>query len=181
MTHVAIALPELPVPAQDLVPEAWYVLTVRPKHETSAAAWLGNRGLDVFHAAYRDRRRWSDRIKEIEVPLFPGYIFCRFGYRERMTVLGAPSVISIVSRGPVPAAVSDDEVEAVRAIIASGKPAMPWRYPAVGMKVRVVGGCLAGLVGRVAREKNACRVVVNVELLQRSVAVEIDHADLLPA
>jgi len=160
---------------------AWYAATVKPKHEHAASVCLRGKGLEVFNPIYRERRRWSDRVKEIEVPLFPGYVFCRFGVHQRMAVLKTPSVTSIVSTGNEPAALSNKEIAAVQAIVASGRHAIPWRYPAIGHTVRVTGGCLAGLLGTVVREKNAYRVVVNIELLQRSVAVEIDNQDLVAA
>lgn len=157
---------------------AWYVAKVKPRHESVTSSWLRGRGLEVFNPVYRDVRRWSDRIKEIESPLFPGYVFCRFGFQQRMTILTTPSVTSIVSSGKRPAAVPDEEIAALEAIVASGRYAKPWPYTLVGHKVQVTRGCLAGLSGIVIREKSICRVVVNVDLLQRSVAVEIDRHDL---
>jgi transcription antitermination factor NusG len=98
-----------------------------------------------------------------------------------MAVLSTPAVNSIVSIGGVAAPIADEEVESIRTIIASGHPVVAWPYLPAGLQVRVTTGCLEGLVGTVVREKSLCRVVVNVVLLQRSVAVEIDREDLLPA
>ena len=155
---------------------SWYALTVKPRHERAAGRNLRERGLEGFSPVYRARRRWSDRIKDLELDLFPGYIFCRFTYAQRLTVLNTPSVTSIVGFGKDPAPVRDDEIAAIQAIEASGLPARPWPYLRAGQEVRIEHGCLAGLVGTLARERDSCRVVVNVELLQRSVAVEIDRA-----
>jgi transcription antitermination factor NusG len=160
---------------------AWYALSVKPRHEKAGSLLLANKGLEVFNPVCRTQRRWSDRIKELDVSLFPGYIFCRFGFERRMAVLTTPGITSIVSAGKQPAPVSDDEISSVQSIVASGRQAVPWPYLSIGRKVQVAAGCLEGLVGTVVRDKGVCRVVVNVELLQRSVAVEIDRCDLLPA
>ena len=153
----------------------WYALTVKPRHEKAAAQNLRLKGLEDFSPVYRARRRWSDRIKELELQLFPGYVFCRFSYARRLDVLNTAGVTSIVGFGKTPAPVDDSEILSVRAIIESGYPALPWPYLRVGQRVRIQEGCLAGLAGTLVREKDVYRVVVNVELLQRSVAVEMDR------
>ena len=158
----------------------WYALTVKPRHERTAALNLRQKGLEDFSPVCRVRRRWSDRTKELEQHLFPGYVFCRFAYADRLRVLNTPSVTSIIGFGRMPAPVDEAEILAVRSIVASGYPALPWPYLRPGQQVRIEDGCLAGLSGTVVREKDLCRVVVNVELLQRSVAVEIDR-ELLAA
>jgi transcription antitermination factor NusG len=160
---------------------SWYAISVRPRHEKVTSFLLTNKGLEVFNPVCRTHRRWSDRIKEVEVSLFPGYVFCRFGFERRMAVLTTPGITSIISAGREPAPVSDEEIAAVQNIVASGRHALPWPYLSVGRRVQVTGGCLEGLVGTVVRDKGVFRVVVNVELLQQSVAVEIDRCDLLPA
>ena len=153
----------------------WYALTVKPQHEKTAALRLRQKGLEEFCPLYRARRRWSDRVKELELRLIPGYVFCRFGDEQRMQVRSTPGVTSIVGFGRIPAPIEDAEIMAVRAIVASGYLAQPWPYLRAGERVRIEEGCLAGLSGTLVREKDGCRVVVNVELLQRSVAVEIDR------
>ena len=153
----------------------WYALTVKPRHERAAAQNLRDKGLEEFSPAYRARRRWSDRIKDLELQLFPGYVFCRFTYPDRLRVLNTPSVTSVVSFGKLPAALDDAEIQALQAIVTSGFPARPWPYLRAGQQVRINESCLAGLTGTLVREKDLFRVVVNVELLQRSVAVEIDR------
>ena len=158
----------------------WYALTVKPRHERAAAQNLRQKGLEDFSPVYHDRRRWSDRTKDLEMHLFPGYVFCRFTYAQRLQVLNTPSVTSIVSFGKMPVPVADTEIMAVRAIVASGYPARQWPYLQAGQRVRIEEGCLAGLAGTLVREKDVCRVVVNVDLLQRSVAVEIDKEAIRP-
>jgi transcription antitermination factor NusG len=159
---------------------AWYALSVRPRHEKTSSLLLANKGLEVFNPLCRIQRRWSDRMKEVTIPLFAGYIFCRFGFERRMAVLTSPGITSIISTGKQPAPVPDEEIAGLQSIVTSGHPAIPWPYLESGRRVQVISGCLEGLVGTVVRDKNICRVVVNVELLQRSVAVEIDRDDVIP-
>ena len=160
---------------------SWYAVSVKPRHEKSVSLILLSKGLEVFNPMCRTIRRWSDRIKNIEMPLFPGYVFGRFGFEQRMAVLMSPGVTSIVSAGRQPAPVLEEEIQAVQKIIASGRHTVPWPYLAAGRKVQIVAGCLEGLTGTVVRDKSIYRVVVNVELLQRSVAVEIAREDLAPS
>lgn len=158
----------------------WYALTVKPRHERVTARSLRSKGLEEFSPVYRARRVWCDRIKELETELFPGYVFCRFSYEQRLLVLTTPGVTSIVGFGKRPVPVDDQEIEAVRAVVASGLPIQPWPYLRAGQRVRIEQGCLEGVAGIVLRDRDAFRVLINVEILQRTVAVEIDRALLSP-
>ncbi len=137
------------------------------------AANLGNKGLESFVPLYRARRQWTDRRQSVELPLFPGYVFCRFAYASRLPVLNTPGVTSVVGFSNVPAPVAEEEIDRIRAIHASGLPAKPWPYLEAGQRVRIERGALTGLEGLLLREKDALLVVVSVELLRRAVAVEI--------
>ena len=154
---------------------AWFALTAKPRHEKAVAANLRSKGLESFLPLYRVRRQWTDRIHSVDLPLFPGYVFCRFAYASRMPVLHTPGVRSVVGFSNVPTPVSDDEISRIQTIQASGLPAQPWPYLRVGQRARIEHGSLAGLEGVLIREKDTLRVVVSVELLHRSVAVEIDR------
>jgi transcription antitermination factor NusG len=154
---------------------SWYALTVTPRHERTVSKCLRDKGFEEFSPVYRARRRWSDRLKEMELCLFPGYVFCRFSYEERLRVLGTPGVNSIVAFARTPAPVPEVEIAAIRTVVESGCQVQPWPYLCVGEKVRIEQGCLQGLCGTLAQEKDSWRVVVNVELLRRSVAVEIER------
>ncbi len=156
----------------------WFALSVKSRHEKHVSFHLQQRGyqelLPLYETQYANGRRGL-------LPLFPGYVFCRFGYERRLWVLNTPGVASVVGFGNEDVPVPDEEIEAVRAIVASGAPARPWPYLSVGDRVRIEGGALAGLEGTLVREKNCLRVVVSVELLRRSVAVEIGREMLAPA
>jgi transcription antitermination factor NusG len=148
----------------------WFALTSKPRHEKAVAENLRAKGLESFVPLYRARRQWTDRTRYVELPLFPGYVFCRFTYSSRRPALNIPGVTS-----DIPTPVTDDEITRIRAIQASGLPSQPWPYLRVGQKARIERGSLAGLEGVLLREKDALRVVVCVELLRRAVAVEIDR------
>jgi transcription antitermination factor NusG len=153
---------------------------VRPRHERVAALNLRMRGFEEFLPVYRSRRQWSDRIKEIDLQLFPGYVFCRFAYDARLAVRTTPGVIAIVGFGKEPCPVPETEIAAIQAVVASGFAAQPWPYLETGQRVRIEYGCLEGVEGIVVRDKDLCRVVVSVEILRRSVAVEIDRELVRP-
>ena len=154
---------------------AWFALTSRARHEKAVAENLRSKGLESFLPLYRARRRWTDRIQSVDLPLFPGYVFCRFTYANRLPVLNTPGVMSVVGFSEEPIPVTDDEISRIRTIQASGLPSQPWPYVRVGQRARIEWGSLAGLEGVLIREKHALRVVVSVELLRRAVAVEIDR------
>jgi transcription antitermination factor NusG len=147
----------------------WFALRVRPKQERSAAMNLSRLGLDEYVPLQKVRRQWSDRVKELDAPLFPGYIFCGFTYCERPRVLNSPGVESIVG------AVDDSEIATLRTLVASGKPLAHLPFLRVGQKVSIESGPLAGIRGVVLREESSWRVVVSVEALDRSIAVEVDR------
>ncbi len=159
-----------------LQPHRWFALTVKPNHEKAAAQSLECKGWEVFLPLYRARRRWSDRIKELELPLFAGYVFCRCVRPDRAGVLATPAVTSVVGFGHRPAVIPDAEIESVRTLVASGLPLNLWPLLRVGERVRIEAGPLAGVEGTLTQLKDAWRVVVSVELLQRSVAAEVERS-----
>jgi transcription antitermination factor NusG len=152
----------------------WFALTVRPNHEHTASRGLSNQGLETYLPVYRARKHWSDRVRECDAVLFPGYVFCRFGLREKLRVLQAPGVRSIVGSGKEPVRVEDDEISAVRAVLSSGRAVAPWPYVRIGQSVIIEHGPLASLRGVILRTKGSWRVVVSVEALGSSISVEVD-------
>jgi transcription antitermination factor NusG len=159
----------------------WFALKVRARAEKTAETFLTSRGLDVFCPTYVERRKYSDRIKTVENALFPGYVFCQFDWNNRFPVLSAPNVEYVVGFGSGPTPVAHYEVAAVRAIVNSGTPFHPHPFLRVGQKVRLESGPLADLEGILVGKRGSHRLVVSVDLLQRSVAAEIDSAFVRPA
>jgi transcription antitermination factor NusG len=159
---------------------AWYALQVRSKHERNVAEFLRGKGYEWFLPLYKCRKHWSDRIKEIESPLFPGYLFCRFDSQKRLPILTTPGVIQVVGYNRQPAPVDDSEISALQTLVASGLSNQPWPYIHVGDQVEIHAGPLRGLSGILTEFKGKHKLIVSVTLLQRSVAVEIDSAFVTP-
>jgi transcription antitermination factor NusG len=153
----------------------WFALSVKPLHERTVAGQLNAKGMEAYAPTCAVERRWSDRIKTVELALFPWYVFCRFSFEERLHVLATPFVSSIVGFGGKPCPVRDEEMDAIKRILASGLPVSPSPAAIPGQRVVILGGPLAGLTGIVAREKASDRVIVDVEAIHRAVAVEVDR------
>lgn len=159
----------------------WYALHVRSRFEKAVASVLRNKGFEVFLPTYRSRRQWAKRIAEIDLPLFPGYVFCSFNPAERrIPVATTPGVLEIVGFGGKPAPVEMGEIEAIHRVLKSGMVAEPWKYAETGQRVRVEHGALAGLEGIFVEVKKNHRLLLSVTLLQRSVAVQVDAAWVVP-
>ena len=156
--------------------EAWYALRVRPRLEKQVSANLSGKGYELFLPLYRRKSHWSDRIKTLELPLFPGYLFCQFDVTKRLPILQTPGVISVVGIGKCPEPIDVVEIDAIRAVVCSGVTYQPHPYLTVGDAVRVERGALAGLVGLITQVKNDFRLIISVNLLMRSVSVEIDRS-----
>ena len=156
-------------------PWPWFAILARTSREKTASLLLENAGYPCFLPTSRYMRRWSDRTKEIEVPLFPGYFFCWMNPHNRLPVLMTPGVIQIVGVGKTPIPVKEEEIAAIERVGKSGLPTMPWPYLEIGRVVRIEEGALRGLTGIVIKIKSGVKLVLSVSLLQRSVAVEIDR------
>ncbi len=158
----------------------WFAVQTRTRYENFAAKQLAGRGYEVFLPFYLCKRRWSDRMQEFEVPLFPGYLFCRFNLQDRLPILTTPGVIQVVGIGKTPIPVDEEEVIALQTAVKTGMPRHPWPFLKVGEKVRVQDGPLCGLEGVLLNFKGRYRLVLSVSLLQRSVAVEVDSEWVTP-
>lgn len=153
---------------------AWYALKVRPRHEKIVAWTLQSKGYEEFLPLYKSLRRWSDRIKQVELPLFPGYVFVRFDSQNPAPILTTPGIVAIVGAGKVPVPVDPAEMAALQTIVRSGVPIEPWQFLQVGQRVRIDDGPLAGLEGVLLEIKNSRRLIVSLSLLERAVAAEVD-------
>lgn len=159
----------------------WFALQVRSRAEKSVASQLEGRGYEICLPAQQLRRQWSDRIRMVEMPLFPGYVFCRFNPNDRLPVLTTPGVMQVVGFGKGPQPVDEADMCAVQAIVASGLPVQPWPFLRSGDRVRIHCGSLRDVEGILLELRGSFRVIVSVPLLQRSVSVEIDRAWVSPA
>ncbi len=157
----------------------WFAVRTTARWEARASSDLSLRDFEVYLPLRGVRRNWSDRIKIIHEPLFPGYLFCRFHLDDRFRVLQCAGVKQIVSIGSIPTPISDGEIENIRNLVAANPVIVPWPYLPAGQRIRIDRGPLAGVEGFVVRaEEGALRIVVSVDLLQRSVAAEIDRTSI---
>jgi transcription antitermination factor NusG len=161
-------------------PGNWYALYTCPRHEKSVAYQIEQRRIACFLPLYRSIRRWKDRRKELELALFPGYVFVRMALQERLRVLQIASVVHFVSVNGQPVALPESEIESLRDRLRGGVHAEPHPYLTVGRRVRVRSGPLAGTQGILLRRKEKCRLILSLNLIMRSVAVEVDEADVEP-
>ena len=160
----------------------WYALEVRPRPSAPIPDQLRQKGLDVFNPTYTEHRPWADRIGTVTKPLFPGYLFARFPLERRMPVLMTPGVKQILGIGKQPVPVPDEELASVRAMVDSRLPLQSCEFLMAGTRVIAVRGPLAGARGVLVRHcGTSLRVVVSIELIQRSISAEVDQSWIEPA
>jgi transcription antitermination factor NusG len=159
----------------------WYAAFTMSRHEKQIAWHLGQREIESFLPLYKTKHRWRNRCAvDLELPLFPNYVFVRIDPKERLRVLRVPSVVSIVSIGREPLPVPDHYISGLRnGLLTYGIEPHPGLD--VGDRVRIIAGAMADMVGILDRQKSGFRVVLRLEMIGRSVAVEVDLADIEPA
>src|SRR6516164_4397905 len=155
-------------------PFAWYAVHTQYQHEKAVARILAQKGFDIFLPVYDVARRWKDRTKQLSLPLFPCYVFIQGGLDRRLEVLNTPGVFGFVGWSGRAAAIPEAEIEAVLRLIESSLKVEPHPFLKCGDWVRVKSGPLQGIEGILVRKKNLFRLVLSVEMLQKSVAVEVD-------
>jgi transcription antitermination factor NusG len=161
-------------------PAKWFAAYTTPRHEKVVARHLQSRHIESFLPLYSSVRRWKNGCRvAVEQPLFPSYLFVHIPRREAVRVLQIPGVVSLVSVGREPAALPNSEIESLRSSLPL-RHFEPHPYLVVGEKVRITAGSLEGLVGVLVRRKNDCRVVLTLELIMQSVAVEIGIDEIEP-
>ena len=159
---------------------SWFAIRVRSRCEKLAAADLATKGFQVCAATAPQRRVWIDRIRTVEKPIFPGYIFGRFEAADRLQILRGAGVAGIVGHAGLGYPITDDEMNSVLALLRSGSEVFGTPFLPVGARVRVRAGPLAGAMGVLQQIRSGYRLVVSLEFLQRSVAVELDSAMVEP-
>ena len=158
----------------------WFALRVRSNFERVAGIHLRDRGVEEFSPTYKTERQWSDRKKQVERFLFPGYVFCRVNPDDRLPVLTIPGAVSLVGFGKGPSAIPEGEIDAVRRMVGSGLLVAPWPFLAAGQRVLIERGPLTGVEGILQEIKKVFRLVVSIHLLQRSVSVEVERSWVRP-
>jgi transcription antitermination factor NusG len=159
---------------------AWWVLYTRHQHEKTVAEMLSAKGFEVFLPLYESIRRWKDRSKMLTLPLFPCYVFVRGGLNRRLQVVTTPGIHMILFHGEQVAIIPESEIQAIRKAVEGPFRVEPHPYLKCGEQVRVARGSLEGVEGVLIRKKNLCRLVLSVNMMAQSVAVEIDATDVEP-
>lgn len=159
----------------------WLAAYTRARHEKSVVRQLTERKIECFLPLYRSWRQWADRRKQVELALFPSYVFIHIDPRERLRVLQLPGVVRLVSFNGTPAALPEREIEGLRNGLEQGVYAQPHPYLRSGSRVRVVRGPLSGASGILVRKKDKLRFVISIDVLMRSVAVELNTDDIAAA
>lgn len=180
LIRTTVATP-YPSPSRQAAEANWFAVSTTPRHEKRVSQHFGLREVESFLPLYRTERRWNDGTKvALDLPLFPGYIFVRIERKERSRVLQVPGVLSLIAgTGGEPAALCDTEIESLRAGLVQ-RQAEPHPLLRVGQKARIRSGALAGMAGVIVRFRNSVRVVLTLELIMQSIAVEVDGNDLEP-
>jgi transcription antitermination factor NusG len=155
-------------------PHGWHALYTKHQHEKTVARNLKSKGFEVFLPLYAVARNWKDRVKLLDLPLFPCYVFLKDDLARRLDILTTPGIYGVVSSGGQPAAIPTDEIEAIRQAVGSGANVEPYPFLRCGDRVRVKCGPLQGIRGVLVRKKNIYRLVLSVEMLGKAVGVEVD-------
>jgi transcription antitermination factor NusG len=158
----------------------WYAAYTCANHEKRVAQQLERRSVEYFLPLYQSRRRWKDRYVRLRLPLFPSYVFVRSSQKDRLRVLEIPSVVRLVGFNGLPTALPDDQMEAMRGALTGKLGAEPCPYLKVGRRVRIKSGPFMDLNGILLRKKGTFRVILSIELIKRSIAVDVDAGDVVP-
>ncbi|MBV8843360.1 MAG: UpxY family transcription antiterminator [Bryobacterales bacterium] len=160
--------------------QSWYGLRVRSNFERQVSQLLRAKDIQEYLPLYKTRRAWSDRVREIELPLIPGYVFCRIALESRPKVLATTGVVGLAGSQNQPLPIDERELAAVRKMAETQSTVEPWPFLRIGQRVRVHRGPLTGVEGILLKVKSSYRLVVSVTLLGRGVASEIDAAYVRP-
>jgi transcription antitermination factor NusG len=158
----------------------WYAAYTIARHEKCVAQQMEERGIGYFLPLYRSMRQWKDRRKQVELALFPSYVFVHIALKDRLRVLQLPSVVYLVGCNGKPVPLPESEITALRGALTGNVCVEPHPYLKIGKRVRVHSGPLAGLEGILLREKERFRVVLSIDLIMRSVVVEVGRGEIAP-
>jgi transcription antitermination factor NusG len=157
----------------------WFAIQTEPRSEKNVERSLVQKGYECFLPMYCQKRRWSDRVVTLELPLFPRYIFCRFNSSALGKAVSTPGVSRIVGFGGKPVEVDVGEIEALQLLAQSTFLREPWKYLPDGTVVQIETGPLTGIQGIISQSENKRRLIISVTLLQRSVAIQLDEGTIV--
>lgn len=154
----------------------WYALYTRPRHEKAVANVLTAKGLEAFLPLYSACRQWKDRTKVVTLPLFSCYVFVQGHLDRHLDIVRTAGVHGFVCCGGLPARIPPGEIESIRRVVERSIKIEPHPFMRRGDKVRIKAGPLEGIEGILVRKKNFDRLVLTVEMLGKSAAVEVDNS-----
>jgi len=157
----------------------WYAAYTSSRHEKRVVEHLSQREIECFLPLYETVRRWNNGRHRVQLPLFPSYVFVRIALRDKLRVLQIPGLVQLVSFQGAPAVLPDAEIETLRNALAAGVPAQPYRYLTIGSQVEICRGPLQGMRGILLRHQGQFRVVLSVEMIMRSIVVEVEATDVV--
>jgi transcription antitermination factor NusG len=166
--------------SNDYFEPRWYAAYTWSRHEKNVAHHFHERSIQHYLPTYKTVHRWKNGRVQLELPLFPGYVFVHIPLKDRIKPLQVPGVVRLVGFNGHPAPLPDTEIQALISLSAHGLKAEPYEYLTVGQRVRIHAGPLQGVQGILLRKKGSFRVVVSVDLIMRSIAVDVDATDLEP-
>jgi transcription antitermination factor NusG len=158
----------------------WYAGYTASRHEKRVAEHFAQRGVEHFLPLYETIHRWNNGRHRVQLPLFPGYIFVHIALRDRMRVIEVPGFVRLVGFNSLPCPLPEADIGRMKEALNKGVVAEPYPYLTVGTRVEVRNGPLQGMTGILLRRQNKCRVVISVDLIMRSMAVEVEAADVVP-
>lgn len=159
----------------------WYAGYTASRHEKRVADHLQQRGVEHFLPLYETIHRWNNGRHRVQLPIFPSYVFVRIALRDRLRVLEIPGFVRLVGFSSVPVPLPDSEITAMQDAFKQGIRAEPYPYLTTGTRVEVVRGPLQGMKGILLRRQGPWRVVLSVDLIMRSMVVEVGADDVVPA
>jgi transcription termination/antitermination protein NusG len=162
----------------ELDTRGWYAAYVKHQHEKKAAEQLQRKGMEVLLPLQKVVHRWKDRNKTLSLPLFPSYVFIHANLEDKWKIVSTPGVFFLVETQGRAATIPLQEIESIRRLVSSGVPAQAHPYLTSGDRVRIRTGPLQGVAGVLGRMKNQCRVVLNIELLQKAISIEVELSNL---
>ena len=182
MTQPSTIDPELSLPAEDTVGSQtlWYAGYTSSRHEKRVAEHFAQRGVEHFLPLYETIHRWNNGRHRIQLPLFPGYIFVHIALQDRLRVIEVPGFVRLVGFNSLPCPLPEADINRMKDALNKGVLAEPYPYLTVGTRVEIRNGPMQGMTGILLRRQNKCRVVISVDLIMRSMAVEVEAADVVP-
>jgi transcription antitermination factor NusG len=160
-------------------PMFWYAAYTASRHEKTVAEHLRQREVECFLPLYESVRRWNNGRHRVHLPLFPGYVFVRMSMRDKLRVLQVPGLVQLVTFQGAPTPLPDADIETLRSALAAGVIAQPHQFLSVGTSVEICRGSLQGLRGILLRHQGQFRVVLSVEMIMRSIVVEVEASDVV--